>query len=128
MKTSSCKIIDEVVAKLDRFDGKVTYPQQIIQYDRKHTEIMFMVESTTNRNGEALFALCIPKKHDFPVEFFACSDMIKTGYRRCDDDRALKSCLLSMFRREFVRMAVGRVAEIDTPASLFGRKSETDSE
>jgi hypothetical protein len=126
MKTSSCKIIDEVVARLDRFNGKVSYPQQIIQYDKKHTEIMFMVESTTNRNGEALFAIAIPKKHDFPVEFFACSEMIKSGYRRCDDDRALKSCLLSMFRRDFVKMAVGRVAEIETPTSLFGPKNEKD--
>lgn len=110
------KVIDQVLDQLDTFQGQISFDAELVNIRDRKIEITVFIASTTHKARRKLFQV-VTKRKEYPAEVFCQS--IKSGYRVCDSDRILKSCLLTQCKSQFAKNMMAEVLEVKEVATIF---------
>ncbi len=113
-------VLDEVLDALDTFGGKLEYFPEVLRAKAGVVEVTVQATSKQTRCRRVVFGLT-GKRTEYPVEVWTAKGVIRTGYRRCDSARSLKSCLLSVLKHDMTKMTVADVIEVPPIPTLFKR-------
>ena len=113
-------VLDQVLDLLDTFGGKLEYFPEVMRAKGGVVEATVQAVSTQTRCRRVVFGLT-GKRTEYPVEVWTPKGVIRTGYRRCDAARTLKSCLLSVMKNDLTKLTVADVIEVPPIQTLFRR-------
>jgi len=112
-------VMDEFLAELDTFGGRIVYDSEIVRLKGGKLECITYIKSSEHK-GYFQFYRLETKRFSYLTEVF-CS-AIRSGYRICDNSRVLRSCLLSLSKSDYAKDGLAKVLGVEEVKTLFKAK------